>query len=1104
MPSHPLSLTRREALALFAAPLTIRDHRWTINGRLTYPGAPAEGLLLNVRMVNAVFEDTRRPDIDPAANTARFLAALPDYLDCGIRAFTLSLQGGDPGYEGALNSALLPDGSLKPSYMARVARVIDACDRAGAAVILSIFYQRQDQVLRDERAVRAAVRNVARWARRRPNLLLEIANEFPHRGYDHAILRSPAGQAELIALARENAPRLLISTSGVGDGRVPREVAVACDYLTPHLNNTPVEQIPARLADLRQYGKPIVVNEDDKTGAAGIRSARACIAAGVSWGYMASQVNQRYPFRFDGANDDPPVYAFLKHVTTADDYFPPPDSQGGWRTRLDARFDPVFDDVRRSTRNGGLLIVRDGWLVYERYFGLGHRDATPNLASIGKSYTSVACGVLLADRLDAKVFTPEFLPDEAFPLADPRLADVRLGHLLAMTAGIRGNNPVYVHGKPQTIDPPGPDGAAACVDRVALRPSIWCEPGAGYSYATSSAHLASIVVRHVSGVELQQFVGENLARPLGWGEWGWGYRNTPAAVHTPGGGGICVRATDMLRFGWLLANDGRWADQQVIPRDYVRHCCHRSPYNPHSPYSLQFDVADDGTDAFWKLGSGGHALGVVPSKRLVVWKLGGRDGQYSPADTGLEPSPGTGAPSTPDPDLDPATAWRRTLTAVLRLCAMLLLIVRFAAAAVDTAIGDDYFDGRDPVSRIERHLKTARKLGVQHLRCAFSWNGIEPEQGRYDFRFWDELVARAAKHGIDLIPYVAYTPKWAARTEQDFYRQPPRDPQFYADFLYALVSRYRGRVRSWEIWNEPDNKDYWTGSAEEFADFVVPAARRIREADPNARIILGGMANGPSPFFRAIIETHHVDRLVDVVALHAYPESWLNERAETIFDEWVPAMRKLVDPRVPLWLNEMGYADYRYKPGEASIYGVRAFYRYEHTPAYQAAMLFKMHVMALATGQLSLTGWYRIDDFPPADTRIGTDLVNHHLGVVDPNHYAKPAFRSLRFFTRHVGRVARLARRLSIGAAEVRTFTTDRRKGWVVAWLRSSRPEEIADRSGMLEDTRTETIAIDPPCKPKGKLKTYDPEGRRTRPQPLAAVRLTGPDIFIAEFSCAN
>ena len=149
-----------------AAPRTrvsIVDGRWHINGEVTYRGAKAEGLLLNVRMVNATFEDRNRPDFDPAANTDEFIARIPEYAAHGVRAFTLNLQGGMPGYEGAVNSTFNADGSLRDAYLQRIQRAIEACDRSGAVVILGCYYQRQDQVLKDEDAVRAGVVNVAKW-----------------------------------------------------------------------------------------------------------------------------------------------------------------------------------------------------------------------------------------------------------------------------------------------------------------------------------------------------------------------------------------------------------------------------------------------------------------------------------------------------------------------------------------------------------------------------------------------------------------------------------------------------------------------------------------------------------------------------------------------------------------------------------------------------------------------------------------------------------------------------------------------------------------------------------------------------------------------------
>jgi CubicO group peptidase (beta-lactamase class C family) len=98
--------------------LALREGRWLINGEPTNPGSPADGLLMNVRMVNAVLEDRNKPEFDPESNTDRFGARIPDYAKQGVNAFTICPQGGMPGYEGTLNSAFESDGSLRPAHLA--------------------------------------------------------------------------------------------------------------------------------------------------------------------------------------------------------------------------------------------------------------------------------------------------------------------------------------------------------------------------------------------------------------------------------------------------------------------------------------------------------------------------------------------------------------------------------------------------------------------------------------------------------------------------------------------------------------------------------------------------------------------------------------------------------------------------------------------------------------------------------------------------------------------------------------------------------------------------------------------------------------------------
>lgn len=298
--------------------ISIRDGRWHLNDSVTYPDTQAEGLLLNVRMVNSTFEDRNQTDFDPDANTASFLARIPEYATQGVLAFTLNLQGGMPGYEGAVNSAFNPDGSLRPRYLRRVEQVIQTCDRHGLAVILGCYYQRQDQILRDEEAVRKGVANVVRWIQSSGfrNVVLEIANEYDHGGFDHPILRTPAGQIQLMQQAKQLMPQLLVSTSGLGHGHMDAQIAAAADFILIHFNGTTLEDIPRRTKALQRFGKPIVCNEDDKTGATAARAAELSVTSGASWGLMLKEINQYAPFKFNGPADDPVVYAKLKELTT--------------------------------------------------------------------------------------------------------------------------------------------------------------------------------------------------------------------------------------------------------------------------------------------------------------------------------------------------------------------------------------------------------------------------------------------------------------------------------------------------------------------------------------------------------------------------------------------------------------------------------------------------------------------------------------------------------------------------------------------------------------------------------------------------------------------
>jgi hypothetical protein len=296
--------------------IEIRGSDFWINGAPTYAGRTwaghrVEGLLLNARMVQAIFDDlnpaTRDrwayPDTgrwDPERNVQEFLEMLPAYRRHGLLAVTVNCQGGSPeGYSREQpweNSAFSADGALRPAYADRLRRALDGADACGMAVIVGYFYQGQDERLRDEAAVLRAVDEATDFllAGGWTNVLIEVNNECDTR-YEHPVLQ-PQRVHELIERVKGHARsgrRLLASTSYRGRGRVPDErVAQAADFILIHGNAT---GDPALIADQVERtrrvpgyaGQPIVFNEDDHFDfERPWNNFVAALGAHASWGYF--------------------------------------------------------------------------------------------------------------------------------------------------------------------------------------------------------------------------------------------------------------------------------------------------------------------------------------------------------------------------------------------------------------------------------------------------------------------------------------------------------------------------------------------------------------------------------------------------------------------------------------------------------------------------------------------------------------------------------------------------------------------------------------------------------------------------------------------------
>lgn len=318
----------------------IRGSQFTINGEPTYTAAQGfrsanpliEGTLLNVRAVQAIFDDANYPGggskahpyISPAKapvafdypdgpfnaerNLREFLAALPAWRRAGLLAFTVNLQGGGPtdgnfnahdGSQPDENSGFDSHGNLKAPYASRLRRVIAESDRLHMVVIVGFFYFGSENLVAEapnDAYPRNAIYQATRFLKNLPhrNVLIEIANEVSLKHYQHPLLEAD-GVLNAVHLAQEAGNREIpVSFSWTGPLPSPDSAADAAlhsvDYVMFHANGKTPEQVGEAIERMRtRYGtnRPLLINEDGVS----TFDLWAAIEKHVGWGYYDQGLN---------------------------------------------------------------------------------------------------------------------------------------------------------------------------------------------------------------------------------------------------------------------------------------------------------------------------------------------------------------------------------------------------------------------------------------------------------------------------------------------------------------------------------------------------------------------------------------------------------------------------------------------------------------------------------------------------------------------------------------------------------------------------------------------------------------------------------------------
>ena len=291
------------------------------------------------------------------------------------------------------------------------------------------------------------------------------------------------------------------------------------------------------------------------------------------------------------------------------------------------------DEYLARQRVTGLLVVKDGQIVLERYQYDRNGANRFQSQSMAKSVTSLLVGIAIAEGHIRSVDDParEYVPE----LAGHPYGETSLRHLLQMSSGVqfsedytgRDDVAILYRGSAGNLGPGGVSSVMPFKSHKRIH-----QPGKRFSYASSETQVVGLVLRRATGKSLADYLSQKIWQPMGAesdASWIVDQSGQEAAY-------CCVGATlrDYARVGMLLANDGVANGKQIVPKEWVREATQPTPNYPHlSPgvatpyfgYGYQFWVFPGERRRFACLGVRGQGIFVDPELKLVlvqtaVWK----------------------------------------------------------------------------------------------------------------------------------------------------------------------------------------------------------------------------------------------------------------------------------------------------------------------------------------------------------------------------------------------------------------------------------------------------------------------------------------------------
>src|ERR1700739_541010 len=241
-----------------------------------------------------------------------------------------------------------------------------------------------------------------------------------------------------------------------------------------------------------------------------------------------------------------------------------------------------------------------------------------------------------------------------------------------------------------------------------------------------------------------------------------------------------------------------------------------------------------------------------------------------------------------------------------------------------------------------------------------SWGAMEPAKGQFDWHSLDTWVAQSQSHHVQLDYVFVNTPRWAStRPDESCIGRKlgcaaPPNLDDWSEFVTALVTRYRGKISSYELWNEPNGSGFWTGTPQQMVELAARAYPIIKSIDPSAVVTTPAVSSSGWPLSHDAWLDQYLaaggGKYADVIAWHGY--AGRNDRPALPPEglaEQIRALRKVLAKhnvsQMPIWNTEGGWGKDAQLPDENA----------------QAAFLTKWYLINFTNG-IARAYWYQWDN----------------------------------------------------------------------------------------------------------------------------------------------